>query len=352
MRGRGQISLRPPRCLAPASISVEPVRVLHIPYTYFPDPPGGTEVYVAGLVGGLRRAAAGIGGAVAAPAAGEREYEYDGTPVYRFAAGGGAALAQAYGAPDPGAAQSFAAVLARVRPDIVHLHARSAAVSERLVDCARDIGAKVVFTYHTPTVSCARGTMLHLGRSPCDGVLDRRRCTACVLAGHGVPPPLRGLLARTPEPVGCGLARAGLAGGAFTALMRKADRVVAVCGWVRDVLLANGVAASKLVLCRHGLPVRSPPPPPPSPPAAGPLRLGYFGRLDPTKGADLLVEALRRLPDAPVRLDLFGVTQPGGEAYAAALERAAAADPRVALRPALAPGEVAAAMRRCDLVAV
>lgn len=364
----GAIARTGPRRLPAGSARVEPVRVLHIPYTYFPDPPGGTEVYVAGLVGGLRRAAAGIGGAVAAPAAGEREYEYDGTPVYRFAAGGGAALAQAYGAPDLGAAQSFAAVLARVRPDIVHLHARSAAVSERLVDCAREIGAKVVFTYHTPTVSCARGTMLHLGRSPCDGVLDRRRCTACVLAGHGVPAPLRGLLARTPEPVGCGLARAGLAGGAFTALrlpaligaaqrrfhalMRKADRVVAVCGWVRDVLLANGVAASKLVLCRHGLPVRSPPPPPPSPPAAGPLRLGYFGRLDPVKGADLLVEALRRLPDAPVRLDLFGVTQPGGEAYAAALERAAAADPRVALRPALAPGEVAAAMRRCDLVAV
>src|SRR5207302_32795 len=105
----------------------------------------------------------------------------------------GAGLAAAYGAPDETAARSFRALLDDLRPAIVHLHARTSAVSGRLVDMAREIAAKVVFTYHTPTVSCARGTMMHLGRAPCDGGLDVRRCAACVLQSHGVPRPLRDL---------------------------------------------------------------------------------------------------------------------------------------------------------------
>ena len=68
------------------------------------------------------------------------------------------------------AAEGFRTIVAQVRPDIVHLHARTAAVSERLVDVAHAAGARVVFTYHTPTVSCARGTMMLFGDTPCDGI--------------------------------------------------------------------------------------------------------------------------------------------------------------------------------------
>ena len=84
-----------------------------------------------------------------------------------------------------------AQLLARLRPRIVHLHARTAAVSEALADAAHAAGAKVVFTYHTPTVSCMRGAMMRMGRVPCDGRLDRRRCSVCVLDAHGMPPLLR-----------------------------------------------------------------------------------------------------------------------------------------------------------------
>jgi glycosyltransferase involved in cell wall biosynthesis len=84
----------------------------------------------------------------------------------------------------------------------------------------------------------------------------------------------------------------------------------------------------------------------------GVLRLGYFGRLDPTKGVDIVIAALRRVPDAAVRFDIYGIRQPGCAAYAVKLERAAAQDPRIALLPALPPEAVGRAMRRCDLVVV
>ena len=67
------------------------------------------------------------------------------------------------------------------------LQARTAAVSERLVDIAHAVGGRVIFTYHTPTASCARGTMMLFGETPCDGIIETKRCMACALAGLGMP---------------------------------------------------------------------------------------------------------------------------------------------------------------------
>ena len=141
-----------PRPTAPQSPTSQfpPPAVLHVPFTYFPDEVGGTEIHVAALIGALR--ARGIEGAVAAPGERDQAYVHAGVPVYRLATDPRPDLAHAYGAPDRQFARSFGKLLARLRPRIVHLHARTAAVSEALVDAAHIAGAKVVFTYHTPTV--------------------------------------------------------------------------------------------------------------------------------------------------------------------------------------------------------
>ena len=354
--------------LAPAGT----VDILHVPYTYFPDSVGGTEVYVAGLSRALQ--CLGSRSAIAAPSSRNAAYDREGIPVFRFAIDQTPGLAAAYGEPDSVATGSFASLISQLRPRIVHLHARTAAVSERLVDAARAIGAKTVFTYHTPAVSCVRGTMMRLGNARCDGVLNHRRCTSCVLAAHNVPPLLGNALARVPTSVGHALASTGLSGRVVTALrmpalvdaahrrfhdlMAKVDRVIAVCEWVRAVLLANGVPEDKVALCRQGLPL------PPSVPEvcetgnisgarpAGPLRLGYFGRLHPAKGLDILIDALRLVPQVAVELAIYGIGQPGSERYAAALRSRAQGDPRVSFRPVLASASVQDAMRHCDLVAV
>src|SRR5215831_8096686 len=104
--------------------------------------------------------------AVAAPDVKPNEYVIDGLAVYRFATDQSRRIELAYGIPDEIAAEGFRVVLRKVRPRIVHLHARTSAISELLIDAAHESGAAVVFTYHTPTVSCARGTMMLFGREP------------------------------------------------------------------------------------------------------------------------------------------------------------------------------------------
>jgi glycosyltransferase involved in cell wall biosynthesis len=241
-------------------------------------------------------------------------------------------------------------------------------VSERIADAAHEFGARLVVTYHTPTVSCLRGTMMHIGRAPCDGVLDVTRCTACALQKSGMPTFLGNVLSRFPAGTSRRLADLGFEGRAATALrmkenaagahrrfaslMAKADCVIAVCQWVKDVLIANGVPESKVALCRQGFSgsldvfarQRS------NPRTEGPLRLAYFGRIDPVKGLDVVIDALKRLPHASVVLDVYGIVQPGSESYASALK--ASADARVHFNAPLPREMVGDVMAQYDFVAV
>lgn len=341
--------------------------VLHVPYTFFPDESGGTEIYVASLAAGLREQ--NIESAIAAPADREAAYEFDGTPVYRFARGRGG-VREAYGAPDELAVQSFNKVLRRVRPAIVHLHAHTSAVSHRLADAAIGAGARVFFTYHTPTVSCLRGDMMHLGKHPCDGVLDERRCTICVLHKHGLPHSAGTLVSRLPVRFARTVEHTGFTGGAFTAfqmrklvadahgrlraLTEKADCVIAVSQWVMDLLAANAVPRSKLLLCRQGVDDRE----------TGcdvkqaadvldssrPLRLAFFGRLDHAKGVDILIRAMKQTGSGAAVLDIFGIAQPDAGDYIASLKRSKI--PGVTFCNPIPPNEVRAAMTNYDFIVV
>jgi glycosyltransferase involved in cell wall biosynthesis len=316
--GRGRVAFD-----APVE-AMKNARVLHVPFCYYPDPVGGTEVYVASLARVQR--ARGRDVAIAAPDDATRSYVHDGLAVHRFSTAPKMDLRQLYGEGDPTAEANFAQVLDRVQPDLLHLHAFTSAVSAGLAHVSRTRGIPVVFTYHTPTVTCCRGTMLEWGTRVCDGEMRVNRCAACMLDGKRLPGAASRLLGSLPESVGRFAGLAGLEGGMWTALrstelvgvrhasarrflQAETSHIFAVCEWVRSVLVANGVPPGKITLSRQGLPypVRSSGARERS--ASLPLRLAFLGRLDPVKGLDILIDALATIPHVDLQLDVFAVVQ-------------------------------------------
>lgn len=341
------------------------MKSLHVPFGFYPDVVGGTEVYVAALAQSLTRQCHPA--AIAAPGSAATHYMHDGIPVHRFAVTDHVSDAsELYDEGDLRAAEGFSRILDHEQPDVVHLHAFTRACSVHLVRKARTRGIPVVFTYHTPTVSCARGTLMLWGTTPCDGALHVARCAACALEGRGMPKPLAQLLAHVPT---TGLAAsAKLSGRAWTAvrftslisiqqsairaLFEEVDRIVALRGWIAALLVSNGVPATKIVSSRHALchPLA---PRTRTERIGGPVRVAFMGRLDPTKGVDVLIRAIRLIPRADLKLDVYGAVQgSGGQQELARLRQLADGDARLDFKPPVDSVAVVDTIAAHDILAV
>lgn len=345
------------------------MKIIHVPFGYYPDPVGGTEVYVAALAQGLGRY--GVINEIVAPGDAPAVYIHDDIPVRRFAVQQTVTdVSEFYGPGDGQAAAQFGSILDEIRPDLVHLHAFTRGVSLALARVTKRRGIPMVFTYHTPTVSCQRGTLMRWGDRVCDGRLRLDACTCCTLQGLGMSRRTAQIVGRIPAAVGHLIGRTRRSGGIWTALRMRSlmhlrhqtyrafmDEmlcIVAVSRWVKEILLLHGLREDRIFVSRHGLPHAgdhseasciSP--------HESPLHIAYLGRLDPTKGPDILIRAMRAVPEAPVALHLYGIVQgDAGDAYRRHLAILAEGDARIAFLPPVPNEQVGALLRRYHALAV
>jgi glycosyltransferase involved in cell wall biosynthesis len=148
----------------------------------------------------------------------------------------------------------------------------------------------------------------------------------------------------------------GIRHATFRELAIEVDRFVAVCNWVRDVLLINNVPINKISVSRQGInwPRDSVgDPPPPVREKTSELRIAFVGRLDRTKGLHVLIDALRSSPELNMKLDVFGIVQsPANAAYRQKMLRLARNDLRITFREPVTPRDIVSTMRHYDFVAV
>ncbi len=141
-------------------------------------------------------------------------------------------------------------------------------------------------------------------------------------------------------------------------MIDNADRVVAVCQWLYDALIANGASRDKVVLSRQGISeefrdwagaaVRAPVS------VGEPLRLLYLGRWDREKGIDIAVRAVRALPpDLRVQLSVRAASNDSdpGE-YEAFVRALAEGDDRIVLVPPMPRAQLVNLMAAQDALLV
>ena len=178
------------------------------------------------------------------------------------------------------------------------------------------------------------------------------------------------LVGSLPTFLGRGFGAMGLSGGiwtalrmsglvelrhrAFRALMREVDRVIALSRWTRELLLLNGVAPEKIVVSSQGLPARGLGEQPRGEALKEPpLRIAFLGRLDPSKGADVLIRALLGLPSAAIELHVYGIVQGDSDReHEKQLRALAAADSRITFRVAVPAEQVLTLLQSYHAVAV
>jgi glycosyltransferase involved in cell wall biosynthesis len=189
---------------------------------------------------------------------------------------------------NPLMAAAFGEVLERERPDVVNTHVL-VGLSQLLWREAHRRGIPIVHYLHEYGAMCPRGSGFR------DGELCALPCLPC------------GLLTIPRK-----------------RLSRLVDTVVGVSRFTLERHLAWGFFpnAQRAVIPNIFTDLAFTPRPAL---ADGPLRLGYFGRIIPDKGAHLLLDALKRLPPDGWTLDIAGS---GDEAYIADLKARASANVR------------------------
>lgn len=347
-------------------------KVVHCVGWYFPSSIGGSEVYVQRLCREL--SARGVSAVVMAPydvapnEASLERYEHEGTRVLRYPVPPATRTEQLRGLAPHDAFELFERALEEEQADIFHLHSLSYGANGHHVRAAKRRKLRAFLTVHTPSLLCMRGTMRRMGRQVCDGRVDPAQCVPCYLEHRGVPEGaaamvgeglrlLPNLVPSIPGRLGTLLATPELVrsrADQIAQLFQDVERVVAVCDWLRTALIANGAAPEHVVMHRQGVDAPAELLARPSHASGQPLSIAYFGRAEAVKGIDVLVQAVRALPEAvQVTLDLYVIASlPDERAELQRVTALAAGDARISVHPPVDPSEVAGIMRAHDLVAV
>ena len=297
--------------------------VLHLPSSYLPWTVGGKEVYTAGLARHLERYH--WQSAVAFHQTDETNqtiggHKHGNTAVHILPPLADRNRRSAVYGCAPAAVPGFDEFLCRHRPAILHLHDFSISANLLHIRAAQARGAKIVMTYHAPGQSCLQRSLRYRSSTICDGEIRTHRCTACRIGAAGKGPLVSGALAAIPWQ-GSKIDKPGLVSRAATArlstqlfhaawqeMVARVDTFQVLANWSIDVLLRNGVPREKIRLIRSGVnELGSQPSPSRTVNYGQPLRIAFVGRCDPVKGAHVLIDAIRRVPQAlPLEVSFFG----------------------------------------------
>lgn len=346
------------------------MRLLYLVHQYFPRHVGGVEVYTRGLA---RRAIARgdevcvvsyVEAASASPLAhGPRREVYEGAELVELHANLGCQPDRfrcEYDSPQING--WLEDELRRFAPDVVHL-THGMKLGAGVAHVVRAAGIPLVISLCDYWAVCPRATLLRPDGRTCRGPEHGLDCVRCLDDLHRVSDsPMLGWSDRWLVPalkLGHALYLSGEIWRHSRPIPARADfvreallqaqRLVVLSPFLREILVENGYPAERLELLRHGLEADGLAPA--ERPADAPLRVAFIGSLVPHKGADLLLEALARIPEARLRCTIWGALV-SSRPHVRELIKRAQAEPRVRLAGGFEPGALGEVLREVDLLVV
>jgi glycosyltransferase involved in cell wall biosynthesis len=205
-------------------------------------------------------------------------------------------------------ADAMAAFLAErtaqgVQYDVAHVHHLTGMSTDSLQKL-RDAGVPTVMTLHDYWLFCPRGQMFHHNGEVCE-TAPVDRCVDCL--SKTFPWWLKENGRQKVESV---QERA-------RAVLSTADRLVVPSARAVPAFVALGVPAERFTVVENGVDTERLEALPQPSGGPGPLRIGYFGTLMPSKGLSVLIAAVQQLPQGMVELHIHGNAVPyhGDESY-------------------------------------
>lgn len=307
------------------------MKIVQVVNFFLPDNVGGTEVYVKNLSTKLLLHPIEV--VILRPDYwGKADYQYEGIPVIFYSENPKSTTKQIKGFEAPDGILNFKQALQKINPDIVHFHeiTGSNGITLYHIEVAKQLGLKVILTFHLSHYTCKTGNLIFKQKEICDGRIDTRRCSECYLQSRGVNKfysiiiPISKLLNDLKLKPNHWRPRIGNLLGVtnqinevkkgLNFLVKTCDRLVSITEWYKNVLILNGVPENKISVIKQGHYFH------PNPQQVlienrkdSSLKIVFFGRITRFKGLHILLEALNQLKCNNITLDIYG--QKGDDEY-------------------------------------
>ncbi len=296
---------------------------------------------------------------------GVRHTEHDGIPVseihFNLSVNPNPALAE-YNNPFTGTL--VAQELENIRPDLLHaMHLMK--LSGSALEVCYKLDIPVVITLADYWFICPRHTLLRWNHQLCNGPAHKLDCTQCLRQTHGFA---ASRMQSLPAP----LLRFGSSLGSHTLgqrlprfwrdidairkredylrrMVERADRVIALSDFQKEMFVRNGYVADKIQVLHHGLETEGLERSASSPKEE--LEVIFIGSLVYHKGPHILLKALAMRSELRLRILLYGDAS-GSNSYLDSLKAMVAADHRVRLMGTFALDDMGRVLQTADVLAM
>lgn len=293
--------------------------ILFVVSSFFPDNTAGTEMYVLHLAKGLR--AKGWLVKIVIPSRLEKpNYEYDGIPVLPFKVSESLNLKQEYGKAKFEGEKRFLDILKEEKPQIVHFHTLlSRTIPVKFALRAAELVNHVFVTPHLGGFFCLRGDYMENGKKSCNGFVNWRKCGSCFFEKsswiYSVLPKslIWNLLGKAQLGVRLPIKREK----ELNELKASNIQFIAIADWIHSVFQVNGFKNITTIL--QGVPSKVMEKKDRSF-SKDILKVLFVGRITPSKGLDLLVEAFEKL-HTKIQISILGIPDPCFKDYGTDLRK-------------------------------